>query len=272
MNDHCEIRRQGAALVVENRNAARRNALTDDFYQGLHAGLDRAATDPSVGAVVLVGQGDFFCAGGDLNMLMTAAKMTEEQRRHRISNLQRLIAAITTCPRPVIAAVEGGAAGAGASLAFACDMIVAARGARFVAAYVNAGLVPDGGLTASLSACLPPQLVAEMCLTGQPATAERLHALGAVNRISEPGACVADAVAIADRLGQGPGVAQAAIKRLLTDWRASAFEAQLTRETDAMAAALAAPEAAEGIRAFLGKRPANFAALRQRPAVQDSAG
>ncbi|WP_330449097.1 enoyl-CoA hydratase-related protein [Paracoccus marcusii] len=79
-----------------------------------------------------------------------------------------------------------GAAGAGLSLALACDMIVSARDARFTAAYVNAGLVPDGGLTAALTACLPPQMAASMALTGQPVGAERLHALGVIQELTEP--------------------------------------------------------------------------------------
>lgn len=263
MNAHCEIRDLGHALVVENRNAARRNALTPDYYDGLHAALRQAAETPRIGAVILTGEGGFFCAGGDLNSLITAQQMTKAQRRDRIGHLQDLIRAVVACPRPVIAAVEGGAAGAGASLAFACDLIVAARDARFTVAYVNAGLVPDGGLTATLTASLPPQIVAEMCLMGRPVGAERLQALGAINALTEPGATLAEAQDIAARLAAGPAEAQAAIKRLLTGARAASFEAQLTAEIDAMAHALAAPEAAEGIGAFLAKRPADFAALRQ---------
>lgn len=262
MNAHCDIRDQGNALLVENRNAARRNVLTPEYYDGLHRALRVAAETPRIGAVILTGEGGFFCAGGDLNTLATAAQMSDEQRRDRIGNLQNLIRAVVACPRPVIAAVEGGAAGAGASLAFACDMIVAGRDAKFTAAYVNAGLVPDGALTATLTASLPPQLVAEMCLTGRPVPAERLHALGAVNRVTETGGALAAAQDIAARLANGPANAQAAIKKMLTGARAQLFEAQLAAETDAMVMALAAPEAAEGIGAFLNKRPADFTGLR----------
>ena len=240
-NPHCEISDLGDRLVVENRNAARRNALTPEFYDGLHQALRMAADEPRIGAVILMGEGDFFCAGGDLNTLITAQQMDEGQRRDRIDALNDLIRAVVQCPRPVIAA----------------------RDARFTAAYVNAGLVPDGGLTAALGAALPPQIAAQMALTGHPVTAERLHALGVINELTDPGEAIMAAMALADRLAQGPAEAQAAIKRLLTGWRATAFEAQLAAERDAMAHALAAPEAAEGITAFLAKRAPDFRRLRE---------
>lgn len=263
MNETCEIRDEGRWLTVVNRNPARRNALSEGFYAGLEAALSRAAAEPRIAAVIVTGEGDFFCSGGDLGFLATAPSMPEDGRRAQIERLHRVIRAIRACPRPVIAAVEGGAAGAGASVALACDMIVAAREARFIAAYVSAGLVPDGGLTAALSAALPPQLAAEMCLTAAPVTAGRLHALGAVNALTEAGDALSAAEALAQRLANGPAEAQAAIKRLLTGARATLYEAQLAAECDAMTAALGAPEAAEGIAAFLGKRAPDFARLRR---------
>ena len=262
-NPHCEISDLGDRLVVENRNAARRNALTPEFHDGLHHALAMAADQPRIGAVIVMGEGEFFCAGGDLNALAGARHLSEDDRRARIDALNRLIRAVVACPRPVIAAVEGGAAGAGLSLALACDMVIAARDAQFTAAYVNAGLVPDGGLTAALGAALPPQMAAHMALTGLPVGADRLHALGVVTELTDPGEAIMAAMALADRLARGPATAQAAIKRLLTGARADAFEAQLAAERDAMAAALAAPEAAEGIAAFLDKRPPDFRRLRE---------
>ncbi|HRO15945.1 MAG TPA: enoyl-CoA hydratase-related protein, partial [Paracoccus sp. (in: a-proteobacteria)] len=167
MIDTCDILDRGTHLVVVNRNPARRNALTQGYYAGLRRALIQAAHESRIGAVVLAGAEGFFCAGGDLNLLMTAPQMGADERRGHIEDLQALIGQVMDCPRPVIAAVEGGAAGAGFSLAMACDLIVADEDARFTAAYVNAGLIPDGGLTGSLMAALPPQLAAELCLGGQ---------------------------------------------------------------------------------------------------------
>ena len=261
--ENCEIIDRGSHLVVVNHNPARRNALTPGFYAGLRRALDLAAEQPRTGAVVIAGAEGFFCAGGDLTLLMTAPTMAEAERRGHIEELQSLIAAVMDCPRPVIAAVEGGAAGAGFSLAFACDLIVAAEGARFTASYVNAGLIPDGGLTGSLTAALPPALVAELCLTGQSISAGRLHELGAINAVTAPGTALEIAESMAARLAAGPATAQAAIKALLTGARRSLMERQLAAEVAPMAEALASAEAAEGIAAFLGKRAPDFAALRR---------
>lgn len=261
--DHIITEDHGDHLVVINNNPRRRNALTDGFQQGLHAALALAGREARIGAVVLTGAEGFFCAGGDLGKLQRGPELGFDERRAIINDLQDLIRAMLACPRPVIAAVEGGAAGAGASIALACDLIVAAREARFTAAYVNAGLVPDGGLTASLAALLPAPVAAEICLLGQPVAAERLHQLGAINQLTAPGAALDAARAIARRLAQGPAQAQAAIKRLLVDARAGMVEGRLGAETTAMAHALASPEAGEGIRAFLDKRAPDFAALRR---------
>lgn len=263
MNETCEIRDEGRWLTVVNRNPSRRNAVSAGFYAGLEAALTQAAAAPRIAAVIVVGEGDFFCSGGDLGFLATAPSLPEEGRRAHIERLHGVIRAIRACPRPVIAAVEGGAAGAGASLALACDMVVAARDARFIAAYVAAGLVPDGGLTAALTAALPPQLAAEMCLTAAPVTAARLHALGAVNTVTDAGGALAAAEAVAERLANGPADAQAAIKRLLKGAQDALYDHQLAAEREAMTAALGGPEAAEGIAAFLGKRVPEFARLRQ---------
>lgn len=262
--ENCEILDQGTHLVVVNNNPARRNALSPGLYAGLREALTRAASEPRIAAVVLTGAEGFFCAGGDLNLLMTAPTMSEEERRGHIIDLADLIRAILDCPRPVIAAVEGGAAGAGFSLALACDLIIAAEDTKFTASYITAGLVPDGGLTGSLLAALPPAMVAELCLGGQSVLAGRLKDLGAINAVVGKGEALATAEAVAARLALGPGEAQAAIKRLLVGGRRVLMEQQLDAEIAPMATALAAPEAAEGIAAFLGKRAPDFAALRKR--------
>ena len=259
----CEIIDEGDHLIVVNRNPARRNALTPDFYAGVTEATAQAAREARIGAIVVTGEGGFFCAGGDLNFLRTARDMPHAARRARIEELEAVIRAIRACPRPVIAAVEGGAAGAGFSLALACDMIVAGRDARFTAAYVTAGLVPDGGLTAALTERLPPAMAAEICLLGQPVAAARLHALGVVNALTDEGGALAEAQNIARRLAAGPAEAQAAIKRLLIGATAALWDRQLTAEADSMAYALAAPEAAEGMAAFLGKRAPDFGTLRR---------
>ncbi|ETX12977.1 hypothetical protein OCH239_15030 [Roseivivax halodurans JCM 10272] len=157
---------------------------------------------------------------------------------------------------------RGGAAGAGASLAFACDFVVAARGAQVTAAYVRAGLTPDGGLSAMLTERLPKALVSEMLLLGAPVAAERLAELGAINGLCDPGEALTAAMDLASRIAAGPAAAQSRIKALIASAEDTPFAAQLDAERDAMATAVAGPEAREGIGAFLEKRRPDFAALR----------
>ena len=249
---------RGDHLLVTLNNPARRNALDPAMHPILRNALDQAAAEDRLGAVVLTGAGGYFCAGGDLNALAQRAALTREERRARIEDLHTTIRAIRACPRPVIAAVEGGAAGAGLSIALACDLLVAAEDASFAAAYVRVGLVPDGGLTASLARRVPASLAARMCLTGDPVTAPALAAMGVVTDLCPPRQAVARAADLAARLAQGPAGAQAAIKRLLADAGQTGFDDQLDRERDAMADALASPEAAAGLRARLDRRGPDF--------------
>ena len=169
-----------------------------------------------------------------------------------------LIRLIRSSPVPVICAVKGGAAGAGASIALACDMIVAEEGAKFTASYVNAGLVPDGGLTAHLARMVPRQLAMEMCVLAQPVTAERMQALGVVSQLSAADDVVPAALAIVDRIAKGPRVAQGRIREMVARAYDQDEAAQLDMERDGMAWAAGASEAAEGIAAFLEKRAPEF--------------
>lgn len=251
---------RGDRLVVVNMNPTRRGALSPDLYAAIAQAL-AGATDPRIRSVLLTSEGGFFCAGGDLNVLIERRKLSEDQRRDKVDDLHNLVRSIRACPVPVIAAVEGGAAGAGASLALACDLIVASEGAKFTAAYVKAGLVPDAGLTSSLARMLPRPLVMEMCLLARPVTAERMAALGAVNAVVPLGDVDAAAHALADALAQGPRDSQRVIRRLVADAYETTEAEQLNAERDAMARAAGGDEAAEGIAAFLDKRKPRFTDL-----------
>ena len=248
---------QGDRAVVVNMNAARRGALSQDLYDAIAAALE-LAQEERIRAVLLTSEGGFFCAGGDLNVLIERRGLSEAERRGKVDDLHNLIRGIRACPVPVIAAVEGGAAGAGASLALACDLIVAGAGAKFTAAYVKAGLVPDGGLTASLARMLPRPLAMEMCLLARPVTSERLLELGAVNAVVPDTEVLETAQALALRLAAGPRDAQRVIRGLVAGAYDAAEAAQLDRERDAMARAAGGGEAAEGIAAFLEKRAPKF--------------
>jgi enoyl-CoA hydratase/carnithine racemase len=260
--------RDGAVQVLSFNNPAARNALTPELYAALPAALEAAQRDLGVGAIVLTGVGGAFCAGGDLKRLEQRRAMKPAERRAGIEGLHNLIRAIRDCGKPVIAAVEGSAAGAGLSIALACDMLVAARNASFSVAYVKVGLSPDGGATSFLSEFVSRQVLTELCLTGAPVKGERMQALGVVNRLAEAGGALTEAVALAQTMANGPARTIARIKSLCRRAGEHSLEAQLNFEADQMTDSLGDDEAAEGIRAFFEKRPADFSALRREPAGQ----
>jgi len=258
------VRTEGAVRVLVNSNPAARNAITPALYDALPAALEEAAADPSIGAIVLTGDGDFFCAGGDLRQLATRRELTVPERLEKIGRLHEQIRALRACPKPVIAAVEGGAAGAGMSLALACDLLVAAENAFFTMAYIKVGLSPDGGATAFLSEFLPRQQMMELCLLGERIPAARLHALGAVNRLVAPGTVLDEALKLAERIAGGPANAGARIKRLCDHAGHASLDQQLDLEAQLMAESQGDDEAQEGIKAFFEKRAPDFASLRGR--------
>jgi enoyl-CoA hydratase/carnithine racemase len=256
------ISQQGAVRLLTNNNPGMRNAITQGLYDTLPQALREAQDDASVGAIVLTGADGFFCAGGDLTQLALRHTLSPAQRRDKLENLHNLIRALRDCSKPVIAAVEGGAAGAGLSLALACDMLVVARNATFSMAYVKVGLSPDGGATAFMAEFVSRQVLTELCLGGERISAERLHSLGPVNRLTEPGAAVAEAVALAERMAQGPARAMGRIKALCRAAHQQDLSAQMEMEARNMVASQGDAEAKEGIGAFLAKRAPDFTSLR----------
>lgn len=256
-------RREGAVLVLSNNNTAARNALSFEFYTAVNDALRAAALDPSVGSIVLTGEGGHFCSGGDLRQLAKRRELSVQERRVRLEGLHDLVRAVCDCPKPVIAAVEGAAAGAGLSLAMACDMLVAAKDAKFTVAYVKVGLTPDGGATAFLAEFVSRQVLTELCLTGVPLTGDEMHALGAVNRLVASGGALSAAIALAAEISTGPQHAMGRIKNLCRQATRNSLEVQLELEAKFMVEAMGSEESREGIDAFLNKRQPNFSQLRQ---------
>jgi len=244
-------------LIVYNGNQARRGALTPELYAAIVDAVQRASAG-HIRAVILTADGPFFCAGGDLNALREGPNRTTAERHERIESLHDVIRAIRQCPVPVICAVEGGAAGAGLSIALSADLIVAAEDALFTAAYVKAGLTPDGGLTHSLAALIPRALSMEMCLLGRAVSASRLATTGVINQIVANGKRLAVAQELADLICAGAPNAQRTIRTLVADAYDTDFESQLSAEREAMVEASGSAEATEGISAFFEKRKPNY--------------
>ncbi len=256
------LERKGRVLAVTNSDPATRNAMNWDFYDGFRDVVEAAAADPEIGAIVLTGAAGFFSSGGNVHGLKERSRADYPTRRSSVERLHRMILAMRAAPKPIIAAVDGGAAGAGASVAAACDLVVAARDAYFSVAYIKIGLTPDGGVTAFLGAALPRQLMAEMVFTGDRIPVERLYDLGMINRLTEPGQSLPTALELAARLADGPAAALAVGKRLIDSARLNPLEAQLEAEAEGIATAIGGPEGREGITAFLEKRKPDFRGLK----------
>jgi enoyl-CoA hydratase/carnithine racemase len=161
-------------------------------------------------------------------------------------------------PKPVIAAVEGSCAGAGFSLALACDMVVAAHNSVFVMAYSNVGLSPDGGASWSLMRALPRATALQLLMCGDRIDATRLHALGVITAVSEPQDALSAALALAERLNARAPNAMASIKELANEATDASLHTQLASERDHFVRNLHHANAGEGIAAFLDKRPAVY--------------
>lgn len=258
MSAELQASRQDATLILTISNPGARNALHPDMYAAAIETLTTAERDDSIRAVVLTGADRFFCAGGNLNRLLENRSKDKSVQAESIDNLHGWIEAIRDCPKPVIAAVEDTAAGAGFSLALACDMIVAGASAKFVMAYVKVGLTPDGGGSWFLTQALPRQLAAEILLGGAPVSAERLHQLGVVNRLVADGSALDNALAWADELAALSPNAIERIKSLTSEAQRDTLAQHFEAEKRHFVESLHHRDAQEGISAFLEKRKAIY--------------
>ena len=251
---------QGQICHVVNNNPASRNALTLDYINGLATLLNdfRQGAKPKPRAVILSGAGGFFCSGGDMSGLQERTQGHYAARRALIDRLNEMMRGVRACPCPVIASVEGGAVGAGAAIALACDMIFASKTAFLASSYVKIGLTPDAGTTVFLNAGVPRWLAAELLFTGDKIPATRLYDLGVVNHLADEGETLEAAMAMARRLEAGPASAIMRAKNLLGGAASNSFDEQLEAEADNIAQALGGAEAKEGITAFMERRAPTF--------------
>nr|WSZ16469.1 enoyl-CoA hydratase-related protein [Streptomyces canus] len=235
------------------------NALTPGQRDLVVELLDRASADPDVRAVVLTGTGRGFCAGADLRGASGAGeRVAGDVARTLRLGAQSLIAAVLDCEKPVIAAVNGTAAGLGAHLAFACDLVLAAESAKFVEVFVRRGLVPDGGGAYLLPRLIGPRRAKELMFFGEALTAREAERLGLVNRVLEDEELTKTAREWAERLAAGPTRALALTKQLVnasldTD-RATAFAA----EAAAQEINMTTQDAQEGVASFVERRSPEY--------------
>lgn len=248
----------GQTMVLTISNPEHRNALGPDMYAAGVEALNVAESSPDVRSVVITGEGNHFCAGGNLQRLLANRQQPPEVQVQSIEGLHNWIETIRAFPKPVLAAVEGSCAGAGFSLALACDMVVAAHSSVFVMAYSNVGLSPDGGASWSLMQALPRATALQLLMCGDRIGAERLQQLGVINSVSATGEALVDALALCERLNARAPNALASIKELANDAPTVLLHAQLAAERDHFVRNLHHANAGEGIDAFVNKRPARY--------------
>ncbi|MFF4039667.1 enoyl-CoA hydratase/isomerase family protein [Streptomyces sp. NPDC001816] len=253
-----DVREQVSHITLDRPEAL--NALTPAMRDRLIALLEEASADPDLRAVVLTGTGRGFCAGADLRGGSGGSGQRIPGDVARVLRLgaQRLVSAVLDCEKPVIAAVNGTAAGLGAHLAFACDLILAAESARFIEVFVRRGLVPDGGGAYLLPRLIGPHRAKELMFFGDALSAADAERLGLVNRIVPDGELNKTAREWATRLATAPTRSLALTKQLvnasLDADRSSAFAA----EAAAQEINMTTEDAGEGLRAFVERRSPEF--------------
>jgi 2-(1,2-epoxy-1,2-dihydrophenyl)acetyl-CoA isomerase len=249
-----ETHREGAVLTITLNRPDVLNALNSAMHAALAAAL-RDARDPEVRAVVITGAGRGFCVGQDLTEFREAPGDIGDRLR---STYHPNVLALRTLEKPVIAAVNGAAAGAGLSFACACDIRLAADTAAFVPAFVNIGLVPDSGGTYFIARLLGPARAFEWMSSGRRLTAAEAHAWGLVSEVVEADELPARAAARAAELAALPTRGIGMTKRLFDRAWGAPLEEQLEREAQLQAAATQTDDFREGVSAFLEKRPPAF--------------
>jgi enoyl-CoA hydratase/carnithine racemase len=250
--------RQDRTLVLTISDPATRNTLSPQVYDAGIEALETAESDDGVRCVVLRGDGAHFCSGGNLQRLAHTRTIGPHEQQASVGRFHGFIEALRAFPKPVIAAVEGAAAGGGFSLALACDLIVAAEDATFTMSYARAGLSPDGGGSFHLAQALPRALVLQMLWLAEPLGARALHGLGLVNRVTDSGQALAEALRVAERLGAMAPNAIASAKELVNQAPGRRLAEQLDAEREHFVANLFHANGAEGLRAFFDKRPPRF--------------
>lgn len=235
------------------------NSFNEDMHLALRAQMERAHKDADVRAVLLTGAGRGFCAGQDLGDRDPRKGGPKPDLGETLETFYNpTLRLICTLEKPVICAVNGVAAGAGANIAFACDIVLAAKSAKFIQAFAKIGLVPDAGGTWSLARILGEPRAKALALTAEPLMAETAADWGLIWKAVEDAELMAEALTLAQRLAAGPTLGLGMTKRLIQAAATTTLDEQLDLERDCQQVAGKSHDYAEGVTAFLEKRPAVF--------------
>ncbi|MCA0255428.1 MAG: 2-(1,2-epoxy-1,2-dihydrophenyl)acetyl-CoA isomerase PaaG [Proteobacteria bacterium] len=236
------------------------NAFNEEMHLALRAGFEKAHNDPSVRAVLLTGAGRGFCAGQDLgDRDPRKGGPAPDLGRTLETFYNPTLRLIRTLEKPVVCAVNGVAAGAGANLALACDIVVAASSARFIQSFARIGLIPDAGGSWHLTRLLGEARAKGLALTGDPLEANKAAEWGLIWQVFPDETLAQEAEALAKLLAAGPTFGLGLTKRAIGAAQGNSFDAQLDRERDLQREAGRSADYAEGVLAFLEKRKPEFA-------------
>jgi 2-(1,2-epoxy-1,2-dihydrophenyl)acetyl-CoA isomerase len=250
---------EGVSTLVLSRPEVM-NALNDELGHELLTAVSKAAADDQIRCIVLTGEGRAFCAGEDLGALAAGYEsgVAPGLGRTLVDRYNPLIRAIREAPKPVVAALNGVAAGAGASIALACDFRIASEHARLALAFIKVGLVPDSGGIWFLTRMVGPAKAWELAASGDPVSAQEALALGLVTKVVPADAFQEEWKSFARSIAKGPTRAFALTKSLLDVAATSTLDHQLEVEVDAQSEAGKTADHLEGVRAFLAKRAPDF--------------
>jgi 2-(1,2-epoxy-1,2-dihydrophenyl)acetyl-CoA isomerase len=254
------VEQDGAVSTLRLNYPARLNALSAIMTRELLDALERLGKDPEVRALVLTGEGRGFSAGADLSALQEPYARGERPKLSEIlrDGYNRLIPLLAEAPKPVVAAVNGVVAGAGASLALACDFRIASEEASFSLAFVKIGLIPDAGSTWLLPRTIGMARALELALLSDRVDAPTALSIGLVNRVVEADRLASETRDLAARLAALPTTAIALTKRAMREAAQLTLAEAMDREADLQDEAAATQDHMEGVLAFLQKRPPNF--------------
>jgi 2-(1,2-epoxy-1,2-dihydrophenyl)acetyl-CoA isomerase len=258
-----QLRTEGQVRWIVFDRDARGNSLTPDMRNTVIDELSAASGDDEVRAVVLTAIGKRFCTGADITPRLDADGNRVEPgvgdvRRLIRSGAQRLVRAVWECDKPVVCGLNGTAAGLGAHLAMACDLVIAARSARFIEVFVRRGLLPDGGGAWLLPRLIGLQRAKELMFFGDDLSADDAERIGIVNRVVDDDSLEASVREWADRLAAGPTRALGFTKRLANTAFETTLDAHCDLEASFVEMNVSSEDQAEGIAAFMQKRDAQF--------------
>ncbi|HCB04625.1 MAG TPA: enoyl-CoA hydratase [Nocardioides bacterium] len=248
-----ELREGGALWLTFNRPQVF-NAFSEELAVALAERLEAAAYDDRVGVVVLAGAGAAFSAGADIS----GTDAIERFDVRALDAANRIIRGVTGCPKPVVAAVHGVAAGVGCSTALAADLVVAAESASFLLAFARIGLMPDGGSSATVAAAIGRARAMRMALLAEPLSGREAYDAGLVSHLAPDAELSALVDTVVRRLCRGAPLAQAATKKAINAATLDSLEPALERERTGQTVLLRTADAAEGMRAFGAERRPEF--------------